>query len=138
MSRREDVALLGWRQLFQRPASFPPLPHAINGDRIQHHTLKPQPKVCQTSAETKRKGEREGKNQKKEKQKPNMGNIFRGQPPEGEKERKEERSRPHLGNASSEHLSRTGSPTQGAIPHPANTFKTQLAHWGVGGGVLKK
>ena len=34
-------------------ASFLPLPHVINGDRIQHHTLKPQPKVCKTSADTK-------------------------------------------------------------------------------------
>ena len=39
-------------------ASFLPLPHVINGDRIQHHTLKPQPKVCKTSAETRWKGAR--------------------------------------------------------------------------------
>ena len=25
-------------------ASFLPLPHVINGERIQHHTLKPQPR----------------------------------------------------------------------------------------------
>ena len=42
-------------------ASFPPLPNVINGDRIQHHTLKPQPKVCKTSAETRWKGAREKK-----------------------------------------------------------------------------
>ena len=42
-------------------ASFLPLPHVINGDRIQHHTLKPQPKVCKTSAETRWKGAREKK-----------------------------------------------------------------------------
>ena len=59
MSRRNNVALLWWRQLFQRPASFPPLPNVINGDRIQHHTLKPQPKVCKTSAETRWEGARE-------------------------------------------------------------------------------
>ena len=29
-------------------ASFPPLPNVINGDRNQHHTLKPRPKVCKT------------------------------------------------------------------------------------------
>ena len=61
MSRRKDVALFWWRQLFQRPASFPPLPNVINGDRIQHHTLKPQPKVCKTSAETRWEGPRETK-----------------------------------------------------------------------------
>ena len=59
-------------------ASFLPLPHVINGDRIQHHTLKPQPKVCKTSAETKWKGEREKKT------KPNLGNPFEGQSPERE------------------------------------------------------
>ena len=107
-------------------ASFPPLPKVINGDRIQHNTLKPQPKVCKTSAETRWKGAR-GKNEKQK-----LGNIFRGRSPE-KQERKEEQSRPHPGNASSEHLSTTGSPTQGAISLPANAFKTQLAYWGCGG-----
>ena len=57
-------------------ASFLPLPHVINGERIQHHTLKPQPKVCKTSAETRWKGAR-GKNEKQ-----NLRNIFRGRSPE--------------------------------------------------------
>ena len=39
-------------------ASFLPLPNVVNGDRNQHHTLKPQPKVCKTSAETRCKGAR--------------------------------------------------------------------------------
>ena len=42
-------------------ASFLPLPHVINGERIQHHTLKPQPKVCKTRAETRWKEARRGK-----------------------------------------------------------------------------
>ena len=57
-------------------ASFLPLPNVVNGDRNQHHTLKPQPKVCKTSAETRWKGAR-GKNKKQ-----NLGNIFRGRSPE--------------------------------------------------------
>ena len=131
MSRRNNVALLWWRQLFQRPASFPPLPNVINGDRIQHHTLKPQPKVCKISAETRWEGARE-------KQK-NTNQIWETYLEVGrQREGKEEQSRPHPGNASSEHLSTTGSPTQGAITLPANAFKTQLAYWGVGGWVLKK
>ena len=111
-------------------ASFPPLPNVINGDRIQHHTLKPQPEVCKTNAETGGRGREEKKNN------PNLGNVFRS--PSPEKGRKEEQSRPHPGNASSEHLSTTGSPTQGAIPLPANAFKTQLAYRDVGGGVFEK
>ena len=51
-------------------ASFPPLPNVIDGDRIQRHTLKPQPKVCKTGAETRWKGVRGKKNN------PNLGNIF--------------------------------------------------------------
>ena len=130
MSRRNNVALLWWRQLFQRPASFLPLPNVINGGRIQHHTLKPQPKVCKTSAETRWEGTRETKK--------NANRIWETYlEVNRQREGKEEQSRPHPGNASSEHLSTTGSPIQGAIPHPANALKTQLAHWGVGGWVLK-
>ena len=122
-----NVALFGWRQLFQRPASFLPLPHVINGDRIQHHTLKPQPKVCKTSAETRWEGTRETKK--------NANRIWETYLEVGRQRKgKEEQSRPHPGNASSEHFSTTSSPTQAL---PANAFKTQLAHWGVGDGFQK-
>ena len=55
-------------------ASFLPLPHVINGDRIQHHTLKPQPKVCKTSAGTRREGA--SKKTKPEKQKLQTFTMF--------------------------------------------------------------
>ena len=63
-------------------ASFPPLPNVINGDHIQHHTLKPQPKVCKTRAETRWKEARRGK-----KKTPNLGKYL-----EVSRQRKRERT----------------------------------------------
>ena len=64
-------------------ASFLPLPHVINGDRIQHHTLKPQPKVCKTRAETRWKEARRGDKKKQ----PNLGKYL-----EVSRQRKRERT----------------------------------------------